>query len=238
MKRFLSLILMLITINAACRTISIRSLYNRNIHMKYDTSSDANIPDEFQSTAQVPGIGQFYDSSHGFNFELSYYPQSKSNNMNLLMIVGFSNQRIKSNVEVADFVFGNSINISKIYLNIGSGRHITSNNINTYLYFALGPVLNFYKGETKYENWKLVFNYKPSISFRFNSGIEIPMEKNFMLNFSICYDVGNIGRNDLNYYFDNDWVAKAKPTGEDVINDDQLILSIGITWEYELGRNK
>ena len=238
MKKILCLLLILIAVNALCRTISLRGLYNRNIHVKYETSSNVNIPEEFQSTAQVPGIGQFYDSSHGFNLELCYYPTSRSKDLNLLMIGGFSNQRIKSNVDVADFVFGKSINISKVYLNIGSGRYITDNNKNAYLYFALGPVLNFYKGETKYEDWNLVFDYKPSISFRLNSGIEVPLEKNFLINFSICYDIGGIVRSDLNYYLNDVWVAKAKPTGESVINDDQLILSIGITWNYELRRKK
>lgn len=234
MKRLFCLLFILIAVNALSRTISLRGLYNRNIHIKYETSSDPNIPEEFQSTAQVPGIGQFYDSSHGFNLELCYYPKNKSKELNMLMIGGFSNQRIKSNVEVADFVFGKSINISKLYLNIGSGRYITANNKNAYLYFALGPVLNFYQGETEYEDWKLVFDYKPSISFRFYSGIEIPLEKSFLINFSLCYDIGGIARSDLNYYLDDDWVAKAEPTGESTINDDQLILSIGITWNYEI----
>lgn len=238
MKRLFCLLLILIAGNALCRTISLRGFYNRNIHLKYETSSDVNIPEEFQSTAQVPGIGQFYDSSHGFNMELCYYPKSKSKDLNLLLIGGFSNQKIKSNVEIADFVFGKSINISKVYFNIGSGRHITANKKNAYLYFALGPVLNFYKGETEYEDWKLVFDYKPSISFRLNSGIEIPLEKFFFINFSICYDIGNIGRSNLNYYLNDGWVAKARPTGESEINDDQLILSIGITWDHELRRKK
>ncbi len=238
MKRLFCLLFILFAVNALSRTLSLRGLYNRNIHIKYETTSNANIPEEFQSTAQVPGIGQFYDSSHGFNLELCYYHNNKSKDLNLLIIGGFSNQRIKSNVEVADFVFGEFINISKAYFNIGSGRHVKANKINAYLYFALGPVLNFYQGETEYENWDLVFDYKPSISFRFNSGLEIPLEKNFFINFSICYDIGGINRSDLNYYLDGDWVAKARPTGENVINDDQLILSIGISWDYEIRRKK
>lgn len=248
MKKLSVIIFMFIALNLSCGTISVRGLYNYNIHVKYEESSDDVVPEQFQYTAQIPGIGQFYNNNSGYNLELTYCHPRKIKKPNFLIIGGFSQHSIESKEEVFDYFFGERINISKLYLAAGRGhlfklggfdyfkeKKSKKKDMYIFVYYAAGPVMNFYSGETNDSNWKLLFEYNNSITFRFNSGIEIPIWNSIFLNLSLSYDLGNIGRGNLTYYFDNEWVADAEPIGESTINDDQFLLSFGLTWNYDFG---
>mgnify|MGYP000731210698 CR=1 FL=1 len=223
-----------------CSTIFVSGLVNYSMHTEYEETSNPDMPSQFQDTKLIPGIGQFYDNNSGLNIEVSYCHTKSIWKPNLILTGGISRHRISSSEEVFDSFFGEHIDITKIYAEAGIGRYLKASNVKDYIfwYASAGPVFNYYRGETRSDGLKLQFEYDPTITFRIGTGVNLPLKNPYFFTLSMYYDMGNIGRGDLKYYHEGDWMATAEPYGESTINDDQLILSFGITWYYTPGGKK
>lgn len=239
MKRLFLFIFVLLSFKLFCDIISFSGLVNYNVHMEYEEAKDDNGSAQFEYSAKIPGIGQFFHNNAGINLEVEYFNSKKENKYNLSLIGGWSFHRIKSNEEPINHFFGEYLYINKIYLLIGRKSNynfIDKTEFSNLAYFiAVGPVYNIYKGKTDLDDMNLVFEYDNSFTFRFNVGIDIFMHNSLNYKLSLSYDIGNIKRGYLNYYIGDTWAGDAKPIGEKTINDDQLILSLGLTWNYNFG---
>ena len=236
MKLKLLLLVLIIVPNLFGGTIAVKGLFNLNIHLKYETSSGAAIPDNFEQTQQIPGIGQFFENGNFFGAEISY--RSKLNYISgyLQLGIGYSLHQIESKFEDVNYVFGEKIDIQKIDAGIGIGRYFSSKENPIYLYGFMGPVLNIYEGKTEYENINYRIAYKNSVSFMLGLGAEfMVIPSMFAINIQAKLDFANIKRGNLKIYENDEWIITAKPVGESHINDDIFSISFGFTFLQRLG---
>jgi len=217
-------------------SIAVKGLFNFNLHMKYETSENPNVPDQYQQTEQIPGIGQFFENGNFFGLEVAYRNKPQALDSYLQIGLGYSKHSIKSSFEEVNYVFGEEIEINKFELSFGMGRYLPAKENPIYLYGFLGPVLNIYEGDTKEYNFKYKFEYENTVSFMLGGGAEINIiPLTFGLNIQAKLDLANIERGNLKVYEDGDWILTAKPTGENRINDDIFTLSFGFTFLRKVG---
>lgn len=233
-KKLLVLFIILnCALHLAAAHIFFRGMASYNMHLELEKKDmvTADIP--------IPGIGQFYDNGTGYNVEIGYLANRKTAPQNLLFTAGLAKHAVNSEEEVFDYYFGEKIKISKLYLMAGAQNYLGSSNLpdimRPCLHISVGPAINYYHGKSEIEGIRMEFDYKPTITFRVAVGFDYPFSQELSGSIILTYDGGNIKRGNLNYYAEDEWLAEAAPTGNSTINDDQLILSLGITCKYFSG---
>lgn len=236
MKLKLLLFALVIVPNLFGSTIAVKGLFNLNMHLKYETSDNSSIFDDYGQNQHIPGIGQFFENGYFFGANISYRSKLKKSSFYLQFGIGYSLHQIESKFEDVDYIFGEKIDIQKIDAGVGLGKYFYSKNLPIYLYGFLGPVLNIYEGNTEFENINYRISYKNTVSYMLGLGAEFQVIPSlFAINIQVKLDLANIKRGNLKIYENDEWVITAKPVGESHINDDIFSISFGFTFLQRIG---
>jgi hypothetical protein len=212
----------------------IRGSYGMCFHIKKETETNQNIPEEFQQTQKIPGIGQFFNNGNVLNLGLTYrFSNFVATKVFPVINICYENQSINSTNKDVDNIFGNRLNLSTLTVTFGMGiKFKEAEEKSPRLYLNIGPQMNFINGQTNENNLRSEFDYGTSLFLRIMSGIDIPIiNSDYGMSISASYDVGSLKRGKVNYYNDSKWIARAKPTGDTFINDDRISIMLGLFFQ-------
>jgi len=208
-----------------------------NIHMAYQEKSPGYVPGEYQYTRDIPGIGRFYENyKAGYGFDLGYRTSPLADSIACFFVAGYEFHKINSTDEIVNNIFGKNLKLTSYYICLGIGKYFSYKSQFIFGYLFLGPGFNSYKGETVTELLRSDYDYKMSTTFRIGIGLDIPFRNiPILISFSICADLGDIERGKVNYFYENRWLARAKPIGDSSINDDKIVIKFGLAYFFKFG---
>jgi len=231
MKYLLAVLLSCILLSNQVYTngLFIRGQIGRSFHLTHETQVNDYIPAEFQASIQTIGLGQYYDNGNEYNFGLGYSTSTvNQSNLYLSFFLSYATHSITSKSISVDEVFGNTLDYSSLCFTAGLGMSLGPTEMSPQVTLNCGPLINYVKGNSNLDNYRIVFDYEPSIYFRLSLNVNIPViTKSQGISISGSYDFGSIQRGKVNYYQDSFWIARAKPTGDLNVSDNRITITIG-----------
>lgn len=198
-------------------------------------SHSANMDlDESFTTPEIPSLGVFYSGAAVFGLRSLYtFNDIKVDNSSFFAGVLYEHSEMKASTK--GIILGNDFITNTVGFSFGYKRSAEEQFPKIFLSISLEYLMSFNYGYTDFgANVNSISKYNTQSTFRARAGIEYfnPESIPFIIGFSVTAGYGTIKRDRIEFYENDIYQDSLYPTGDIVLPD--LILGLSIDFSYPI----
>jgi len=192
--------------------------------------------DDSYTTPEIPSLGVFYSSAAVFGLR-SLYAFNDIRVDNSTFFVGALYEHSEMKAKTKGIILGNDFVTNTIGFSFGYKRSAEEQFPKIFLSISLEYLMSFNYGYTDFgSNVNSISKYNTQSTFRARAGIEYfnPESIPFIIGFSVNVGYGTIKRDKIEFYENDIFQDSLYPTGDLVLPDLTLGLSIDFSYPISL----